>query len=571
MKNIDRLVAWGLALLLLAAPGCRENREKDAPSDGVRTILFKAGISDTKTAFGEASSAGVRPTLWTSHDSEVKISLNYGEAAAAGVHPSADFRSATFNLEMDPASASSPYTFYAVSPAAAVKTISPSRSAWNVKVAAFQTPVAGSVDEGAQILAAKSASFTAVPSEVSLHFSHVTAYGLLSIQNPNLGDAVVQAVELTCSIPIVGEFYYSCEDGTFTATGESSTLRITTSATDAVWFACAPVDVSGKTMSVSIITDKGVKTKEITFPANSTFKSGVIARIPVDMAGVGFTVSENVYTLVSNASSLAVGDEVLILRSDETYVLGTTQNTNNREAVAIPSGTVTDHTIKESALPAKAQVLTLKAGNASGKWAFYTGSSGYLANSSGTKNKLVTVTAVNANSSFTVSIASDGEATIVASDGDCCYLYFNMNASNGNPLFACYKEDSSGMDPVCLFRKSAGAPVATTADPVTENSAYGAYLSDDHREYAPGTDQYSREYNDGVLTFTIVDPATKEQLEITGYRRTMVKGDPVTVSLAHRRGLTTIKNGSFEMRVVQEDGSKVWLGDGTGKGFIIRK
>ena len=565
MKRWMILCSFAALASLLA--GCRENREQDDPSAGLRTIVFRAGAPDVKTAFGESDGTS-RPTLWTDQDTEVRISLNYTDPLGAGITPSSDHRSATFSVELDPSGATSPYTFYAVSPASAAEAMSPSRSAWRVRISSVQTPVSGSVDEGAQILSAKSASFTAFPSEVSLHFSHATAYGRISLQNLSLGDAAVSAVELTCSTPIVGEFYYSCEDGTFTAVGESSTLRINTSATDAVWFACAPVDVSGETMRVSVITDKGVKTKEITFPSGRRFASGKIAGFGVDMAGIDFSGSDNVYSLVTSAGSLAAGDEVLILNSDETYVLGTNQKTSNREAVSVPSGKVVNHSIKEADLPAKAQVLTLGAGKSSGSWTFSPSSGKYLTSSNKSKNKLLTGTSVDDYSSFTVSIASDGVATIKALTGDWYWLHYNPNTNNGDPLFSCYSNDN--MDPVCLFRKSAGASVGTD-DPLLAQSRYGAYLSDDTRMYSEGEDQYSREYNSGVLTFTILHPSDNEQLEITGYRKTYVKGDAVTVTLAHRKGLTSIKSGTYNLQVVGEDGSKVWLGDGSGKGFIIKK
>ena len=33
----------------------------------------------------------------------------------------------------------------------------------------------------------------------------------------------------------------------------------------------------------------------------------------------------------------------------------------------------------------------------------------------------------------------------------------------------------------------------------------------------------------------------------------------------------TLLEGSYALRVVREDGPKVWLGDGSGQGFIIKK
>ena len=32
-----------------------------------------------------------------------------------------------------------------------------------------------------------------------------------------------------------------------------------------------------------------------------------------------------------------------------------------------------------------------------------------------------------------------------------------------------------------------------------------------------------------------------------------------------------MKGETFRLRVVKEDGSKIWLGDGSGQGFILKK
>ena len=45
----------------------------------------------------------------------------------------------------------------------------------------------------------------------------------------------------------------------------------------------------------------------------------------------------------------------------------------------------------------------------------------------------------------------------------------------------------------------------------------------------------------------------------------------MTLSVKWRRGIHTLLEGSYNMTVAGEDGSKVWLGDGTGKGFILKK
>ncbi len=110
-------------------------------------------------------------------------------------------------------------------------------------------------------------------------------------------------------------------------------------------------------------------------------------------------------------------------------------------------------------------------------------------------------------------------------------------------------------------------------DPLASQSAYGIYQGDDTRTYVAGKDQYCRKYSaSGVQTFAIVNPETKEQLEITGYKKEYAKGDEFTVNVNWREGKKQIfLEQSYTVSVVKENGSKVWLGDGSGNGFVIKK
>ena len=114
---------------------------------------------------------------------------------------------------------------------------------------------------------------------------------------------------------------------------------------------------------------------------------------------------------------------------------------------------------------------------------------------------------------------------------------------------------------------------AQEEDPIAAQSAYGIYQGDDTRAYVAGKDQYCRKYSaSGVQTFAIVNPETKEQLEITGYKKGYAKGDEFTVSVNWRQGKKQIAlEKTYTVTVVKEDGSKVWLGDGSGNGFVIKK
>ena len=553
MKKFFQIAVTAL-MALAALSGCR-NAEQEVPeASSVKTVRFHAGAAPTRTAFAEAVD-GVYQTLWTENDSDILLSLNYGKAEASAVTPSADGTTASFEASFDASATSAPYTFYAVSPASAARAISPSRSAWSVYIAAFQHPSALSVDEDAQLLVAKSAASATLPGEVDLHFSHLTAYGRIALKNLELGDATVSKVDLIFSTPVVGEWYWG-EDGTLTANGDSHTITLDTDASGDLWFACAPVDVSGQTLKLVVFTDQGNLTREITFPEGRKFNSGKVARFSVDMAGIEIQGGDT-FVLVTDASELQVGDEVLVVSKDGTYALGAQQSSYRKEvSVNATGGVIAD--------PGEATVLTLELGSAIGTWSFRTGNA-YLASAS-SGNNLTEVASKNANASWKVTVSSS--ATLIqAQAGGSKLLKHNPSYHR----FSCYKNSSTNVENVVLYRKGS-VPTSVEDDPLTAYDAYGSYLTGVERTYEPGVDQLLRSYPDGKLEFAILRAADKEQLVVSGFDPSLAKGDAVTVTVAWRKGLNfLLKEESFDLKVVKEDGPKVWLGNGSGQGLILKK
>ena len=554
-KIVKTFFAALVALASLA--GCRNVEQEVPDASSLKTVRFLAGTATTRTAFAEAVD-GVYQTLWTENDSDVLLSLNYGKAEASAVTPSADGTTATFEASFDASAASAPYTFYAVSPASAARAISPSRSAWSVYIAADQKPLATSVDEAAQLLVAKSAASTTLPAEVNLHFSHLTAYGRIALKNLDLGEAVVNKAELVFSTPVVGEWYWA-EDGTLTSNGASHTITLDTDASGDLWFACAPVDVSGATMKLSLFTSRGNLEKEITFPEGRKFTSGKVARFSVDLAGIEIK-SSGPFIPVTDASILKEGDQVLIVNAAGTYALGEQNNsgTAHREqaAVTVAGGQIDN--------PGEATVLTLEHGMTSGTWSFLTGT-GYLS-SNASKNALKEASSKSDYTDWTVSI-SGKKATIVAGKGSSRYIRYNASATR----FSCY-DSASNQGDIVLYRMVASETGAVADDPLTAQGEYGCYVTGTERTYVKGTDQLMRSYPDGKLQFAILRAADQEQLVISGFDPALAKGDEATVTVNWRKGRKDImRERSFQLKVVKEDGPKVWLGDGSGQGFIIKK
>ena len=557
MKTIRTTLAVLLALAALA--GCR-NAEQDVPdASSLKTVRFRAGAAETRTAFDEPVN-GVYQTRWTANDSDVLLSLNYGKAESSAVTPSADGKTASFEASFDASDATSPYTFYAVSPASAARAISPSRSAWSVYIAADQKPSAQSVDEAAQLLVAKSAATTTLPDDVDLHFAHLTAYGRITLNNLELGDATVRKVELVFSTPVVGEWYWG-EDGTLTSNGGSHTIALDTDASGDLWFACAPVDVSGAKMTLTVYTNHGELIKEITFPEGRKFTSGKVARFSVDMAGIEFPTNEG-YFPVTNSKTLKTGDKLLIVNSTGTHALGQqmTLGTPIRLAreVEVEAGRILD--------PGRATVLTLHEGSIPNSWSFYTGSGYLTAEESG--YALKESDEINALSSWKVVMASG--ITLICSAGDASLFIYHNPSING---FACYPIDAQEeLLTLAIYRLGSGYVPALEEDPLTEKSEFGCYLNGSERTYVKGSDQIHRSYQDGKLEFVLLNASEKEQLVISGFDPSLTKGREAVVKVSWRKGLQILMNERpYTMRVVKEDGSKVWLGDGFGQGFILKK
>jgi len=552
---------WKLAVLLLSAAlpcSCafREGNEENAAPDG--KVRFTAVADDTRTAFAEAE-GGTYPCLWTGNNECVALSLNWGETQVAAVSASEDGRSAGFELEFDAPEAQQ-YVFSAFSPASSVSGMSESRRAWSISLPVDQRPLDGSCDESAQLISAQTSGYSILPGKVQLAFRHVSAYGRLAISGLQNGDTAILGVELTSSVPFAGNWYYSPEDGSLADNGASSTLFLETGTVDDVWFACMPCEMGGKTLSISILTEAGTFTKTIRPRAGLAFEAGKVARISVDFSGIEATGGADVFTLVTAVSALSKGDEILIVNAESTYALGE-QQSGSTDYRALAAVSVTDGVIGDSGA---ATVLTLGSGSTSGTWTLSDGK-GYLASKS-SKNNLTRVTSVNGNSSWSISIASSGIATIKAQSGSSTYIRYNKTAAR----FSCYSSATNLLD-VCIYKKgSGGGPAAD--DPLLDYAQYGLDLGGLQRFYVPGTDQYARQYDaSGVQTFALLEAEGNEQLEITGYRSSMRKGDRATFTILWRKGLITRLSGNWDLTLVREDGPKVWLSDGNGGGVIIKK
>lgn len=591
-----------LALLLAAATGCKvteeDPAEKAARSEKMYPVHFVADEIETRTAFGEAETSGGStsyPTYWTENDSKIAVSLNLKDFRGATVVPAEDYKSATFDAEFPQSEVTAPYVFYALSPFSAAVGATSSHGGYHFNILTEQTPLASSCDEGAQVMvASQEAESVEDFSSIDLHFSHVTAYGKLTLKNMSLPEgATVQSIDLTASTPFAGRFYYNFEEGTLEESSSSRTvtilpgnLTLADGVMGDIWFACAPADLGGGTLKIEVNTSAGVLSKTLEIGEGKlAFKTGRVSKFAVNMTNAQFTPIADRWVLVTDASTLAAGDEIIIANSStvgSAYAISTTQNQYYRgyTSVSIVEDTDGRKVLQNPASSVEHLILVAGSGTYSScfrlKDATNT-SEGYLsASNSGSNNYLLTGNNNNNYDNWVITLS--GEQAVISTNGtvknggENYYRHIRFNGDR----FATYRSSSrtswnsttAGTKGTYIFRKEAGVDIDN--DPILTQEVYGAYLAGSNHVYGAG-DQLSREYmNDGTVTFAILSPATFEVAEFGGIPTSPAKGDTFTLNY----NLISGRNQSdtdYNVTVVKVDGPKVWLSAGGEKGFIVKK
>ncbi len=325
-------------------------------------------------------------------------------------------------------------------------------------------------------------------------------------------------------------------------------------ASDAAWLTVNPSTkaLEDKIFTLTAAANDGAAQRVATV----TFSSGELSQIvKVTQAGKSVTPvpGGGVFTLLSDASSLQAGDRILIVNAGGDFAMGPQANSNYRgiEPVTVSGGSISN--------PSEdVQVITL--GGSAGAWELQVGDGEYLAAQSANSNYLRTVGTVNEYAQWSIDI-SGGEATIKANAGSRAVICYNASATR----FSCYQGASSAVSLVAVYKEETSYDPAS--DPILAKSAYGCYLGSDTRTYKRGSDQIVR-YAGG---FALADPATNEQLSISGFSGKESVGDAVNINLDWKKGVSRLRTGTFRMHVAKLDGSVVWFGDGKGNGFIIKK
>ncbi|MGN0202361.1 MAG: hypothetical protein ACI399_05590 [Candidatus Cryptobacteroides sp.] len=454
MKKI--IISFLSAALVFAS--CQ--KEAALVENGSKTVSFTATTPETRTSFTEKDGDSY-PVLWTG-DENVFVSYNYAAGKSATVTSSDDGKTATFSVAIEQDAEATDHNFYVVCPSAAAISASSTYSSLTIEVPSDQTPVDGSCDESAQIILAKHES-DSFDESINFGFQHITAYGNLSITPPS-GVSEISSITITAEEAISGRIFYYPADGLISPNSVSCSIALLTGKTEEVFFACLPADLGGTTLKVVIASDDNTYTKKISLPSNFKFVAGRVAKFSVDMSGVPAD-EKVVYTLVTDPTTLKVGDKVVIAASTADVALGTTQNQNNRAAATI---TKSGNTVVNPG--DGVQIITLEKGTLDNTCAFNVGNS-YLYAASSSSNYLRTQETLDENCSFKISYT--GGVTSVQAQGTNKRNLLKYNS--GNNVFSCY---ASGQVDVEIYSdgKGTGDQLFSTATVPTPTYASLAEL-----------------------------------------------------------------------------------------------
>lgn len=292
------------------------NKENVKPSENAQTITFTALTPDTKTHFGEKIDTAY-PTLWTGNE---KVAVSYNGDAKTTASVSGSGKSASISAEITVDENAEEHKFMLASPAAAITSLDSGGDIY-FTIRSVQTPGEGTCDEAAQIIYA-TASCTAeqLNSNISLTFKHLTAYGNMSVVLPEGAGKVKQIELLTAATGLTGSYRY----GSLGLKEEvkKDELTIVTDKTTGIFFSCAPADLNGENLVVTVTTDKGVYEKDIDLTGKTlSFTAGKVSKFTVKDFKVKTLVTES-WNLVTDDSTLKVGDELVIASNEKGVVAG---------------------------------------------------------------------------------------------------------------------------------------------------------------------------------------------------------------------------------------------------------
>ena len=187
----------------------------------------------------------------------------------------------------------------------------------------------------------------------------------------------------------------------------------------------------------------------------SKMKSFLAVALLLLMA-VGTVNAQTSAQLVTDISTLQVGDQIVIVATDDDVALGIVQNSNNRAGVSIVESTKGTIILNDDV-----QIIALKAGNQSNSFAMEVG--GNFLCVPNDNNRLTQQNNIDNKASWT--FTQDGNSVTIHNLGYDRYMRYNPNS--GNPIFACYKTTSTINNKVSVYKVDVPACFEMRTDEVS--------------------------------------------------------------------------------------------------------
>ena len=299
-------------------------------------------------------------------------------------------------------------------------------------------------------------------------------------------------------------------------------------------------------------TDKVTDQVSWTFDPETFAEAGtasVTVTATIDAVSAELTISDIVvvdvdkYALVTNSTLLADGQHIIIVDANKAKALSTTQNKNNRGAVAI---TIEDGLIVDTN---GVEVITLDSimDGETVKWELQV-TGGFLYAASNSSNQLKTrENNSDAKGQWTISIDAKGVATVKASGATCNWMQYNSN--NGSPIFSCYENKQ---EDIAIYARQYTVTVE---------------FNDENMGTVTGGGKY---FENNVATL-VATP--KEGYKLTGWsnnseltknEQSLVVTENITITAYFAKGETAIDCTTLAPEVVKtiENGQLVILRDG---------
>ena len=561
MKARFILPAFAAALCLLS---CQMEEEfvqvgSSAPSHIEMTV--EAAMPASKTVLDGTS------VSWGSGE-YLKVIETVGSAASGTAYTSAEGVVTAGKIAFPvtlAAQSGSNFNYYGLYPASAWEASSNvTPAALKINLPAEQAPTATSWGAGADIMISNPVTGSATqPASLSVDFTRLSAVGKMTLTNLGTAENVKTVTFTATGKGLAGQGVADLTAGTLTSGGSEETITLDYSgagiAADGMTaiFTCWPVSLAiGDEFIVTVSTATKTWSKTVTLPKALTFTGGRSSRFTVDMAGTLQPSSSAKYVKYTTVGVLS--GKFLIVNESASRALDGSLGSGMDKA-----GNYIDVTISGDAIVSNSttDAAAFTFARVSGSNYYITSQGGYYIGLTSNASGLATATSSSDNMQNRVVYSSGW--TLKSSQ----HMSFQIQYDSSAGRFRFY---DGTKDEVQLYRLEEGS-----SDPVTpdlDQTVYGQYLyTGEEKAYVKGTDQLSRTWSGGYLTFSIYSPAAGTSLEMSGIPENPTLSQSFALTVTSYTGLTLDSSTNYSVTVAKIDGSTVWLTTTAGDCFIVKK